>query len=165
MTPQTAPATAPVLKSISVRASAERAFRIFTDEFDSWWPRTHHIGKSPMKKAVIESRLGGRCFTEQEDGTACDWGKIVSWEPPVRFVMAWLIDGQWQFQPDAGSASEVEVRFTPQADGTTRVDLEHRAFERMGESGMNMRMMVDSPGGWSSTLAAYAEVLARDTAL
>ena len=42
---------------------------IFTAEFDSWWPRGHHIGQSPMRRAVIEGRTGGRCDTEQEDGT------------------------------------------------------------------------------------------------
>jgi len=162
MTPQIAVETAPVTKTISVRASSERAFQAFTEEFDSWWPRTHHIGKSPMKKAIVETHLGGRCFTEQVDGTACDWGRIVVWEPPRRFVMAWLIDAQWQYQPDASKASEVEVRFTPQADGSTRVDLEHRNFERMGGSGTNMRMMVDSPGGWGHTLELYAAHLAQE---
>jgi hypothetical protein len=38
---------APMRKSVIVNANVERAFRVFTDEFDSWWPRTHHIGKSP----------------------------------------------------------------------------------------------------------------------
>ena len=49
-----------------------RSFRLFTDEFDSWWPRTHHISKSPMKRAIIDGRTGGRCYTEQVDGTAED---------------------------------------------------------------------------------------------
>ena len=34
----------PVYKSIRVKASASRAFKIFTDDMDGWWPRTHHIG-------------------------------------------------------------------------------------------------------------------------
>jgi len=161
MTPQTAATSAPVQKTISVKATPERAFRVFTEEFDGWWPRSHHIGKSPMKKAIVESHVGGRCYTEQVDGTDCDWGRIVAWEPPQRFVMAWLIDAQWQYQADASQCSEVEVRFTAQADGTTRVDLEHRSFERMGASGTNMRMMVDSPGGWGTTLGLYADYLGK----
>ena len=56
----------PVRKSITVNASAEDAFRIFTEDFDSWWPRSHHIGKSPMKRAIVECRQGGRCYTVQE---------------------------------------------------------------------------------------------------
>ena len=38
---------APVSKSITVKASVEHAFRVFTEGFDTWWPREHHIGKSP----------------------------------------------------------------------------------------------------------------------
>src|SRR5262249_50945827 len=63
----------PVRKSIVVDAGPERAFKVFTAEYDSWWPRSHHIGKSPMKKAIIEGKVGGRCYSEQEDGSECDW--------------------------------------------------------------------------------------------
>lgn len=150
---------APVRKSITVKASAERAFEVFTAEFDSWWPRSHHIGKSPLKKAVIGGRVGGRCYNEQTDGTDCEWGEITVWEPPRRFVMAWKINAQWQYEPDANKSSEVEVRFTPESDGTTRVDLEHRHFERMGADGAAMRSGVDSPGGWGSLLGLYAAQL------
>jgi uncharacterized protein YndB with AHSA1/START domain len=53
-------------------------------------------------------------------------------------------------------SSEVEVRFTPESDGTTRVDLEHRHFERMGAGWESMREMVDSQGGWGGTLQLFA---------
>ena len=145
-----------VRKSISVRAGADRAFQAFTAGIDDWWPREHHIGNAPMRKGFIEGRVGGRCYTEHTDGSESDWGRVLIWEPPQRFVMAWLINAQWQCDPDLSRTSEVEVRFTQQPDGTTRVDLEHRNFERMGESGSNMRMMVDSTGGWGGLLILYA---------
>ena len=66
--------TTPVRKTVTVKASVERAFEVFTSDFDSWWPRSHHIGKSPMTKAIIEEKVGGRCYSEQVDGTECDWG-------------------------------------------------------------------------------------------
>ena len=77
-------ADAPVRKTITVRASQQRAFDVFFGEFDRWWPRSHHIGTSPMKKAIIEGRAGGRCYTEQVDGTECDWGTVLVWDPPRR---------------------------------------------------------------------------------
>jgi hypothetical protein len=40
--------------------SLERAFSVFTDGIDRWWPKQHHIGKSPLKRGVIEPRAGGR---------------------------------------------------------------------------------------------------------
>lgn len=146
-----------VRKSISVRAGVERAFQAFTEGFDDWWPRGHHVGNAPAKRASIEGRTGGRCYTEHTDGSETDWGRVLVWEPPERFVMAWLINGNWKCEPDPSKASEVEVRFTRQPDGTTRVDLEHRGFERMGEGGTNMRMVVDSSaGGWGGLLPLYA---------
>jgi uncharacterized protein YndB with AHSA1/START domain len=145
-----------VRKSVTVHASADKAFRVFTDGLDTWWPRTHHIGKSPMTKGIIEGFAGGRCYSEQADGTECDWGKILVWEPPQRFVMAWQITHTWGYEPDLAKSSEVEVRFTPEADGRTRVDLEHRYFERHGEGWQIMRTSIDSPGGWGGLLALYA---------
>ena len=148
---------APVRKSITVKAGMEHAFKVFTEGFDSWWPRSHHIGKVPMKRAVIEGHVGGRCHTEQTDGTDCQWGEITAWEPPRRFVMAWKITAQWTYEPDPAKASEVEVRFIPLENGSTRVDLEHRHFERMGAGWETMRGMVDSEGGWGGLLQMFAE--------
>ena len=151
------PATvAPVRKSVVVDANIEEAFRVFTDEFDSWWPRTHHIGKSPMTHTYIEGRVGGRCYSDQEDGTSCSWGTVTTWEPPRRFVFAWQITPQWGFEPDVAKSSEVEVRFADAGAGRTRVDLEHRHFERHGAGADAMRTGVDSPNGWGDLLALYA---------
>jgi len=147
---------APVQKSITVRATPERAFQVFTREFDSWWPRSHHIGKSPLKRAIVEEKAGGRCYSEQEDGTECDWGSILVWEPPRRFVLAWQITPEWGYQPDLNKSSEVEIRFTATGDGRTRVDLEHRYFERHGAGGATMRAGVAAPGGWSDLLGLFA---------
>ncbi|HSQ31523.1 MAG TPA: SRPBCC family protein [Gemmatimonadaceae bacterium] len=146
----------PVRKSIAVKAGVEEAFRIFTEDFDSWWPRSHHIGKSPMKRAVVECRQGGRCYTVQEDGSDCDWGTVLAWEPPRRVVLAWQITHQWGYEPDLARSSEVEVRFTPAANGTTRVDLEHRYFHRHGAGGVAIRTAVDSPNGWGDLLVLFA---------
>jgi len=145
-----------VRKSILVNTTPEKAFAIFTEDFDSWWPRSHHIGKSPMKKAIIEGRRGGRCYTEQEDGTDCDWGLVLAWEPPRRVLIAWQIAANWQFEPDLAKSSEVEIRFTPESGGRTRVDLEHRHFERMTSGAVEMRTGVDGEGGWGSLLQLFA---------
>lgn len=159
MAPDTSSAPiAPVRKSVTVRASQADAFRIFTTEMDSWWPRSHHIGKAPMKRVIIEPKAGGRCYSEQVDDTECDWGSVLAWEPPRRFVMAWQITPAWQFEPDLAKSSEVEVTFTALGDERTRVDLEHRHFERHGAGGPAMRTGVDSPNGWGDLLGIYATV-------
>jgi uncharacterized protein YndB with AHSA1/START domain len=145
----------PVRKTVTVRASVDRAFRVFTEGIDSWWPRGHHIGKSPLKKAIMEGWAGGRCYSEQADGTECDWGSVLVWDPPRRFVMAWQVSPAWQYEPDLAKSSEVEVRFTAEPDGATRVDLEHRHFERHGAGFETMRTSIDSPNGWNGLLDLF----------
>jgi uncharacterized protein YndB with AHSA1/START domain len=110
-----------------------------------------------MKRAIIEGKPGGRCYSEQIDGTECDWGTVLVWEPPRRFVMAWQITADWKHEPDLQKSSEVEVRFTPEADGVTRVDLEHRNLERMGSGAAPMRAAVESSNGWPGVLKLFAE--------
>jgi uncharacterized protein YndB with AHSA1/START domain len=154
MTAVSQAADAPVRKTVMVNATIEHAFKVFTEGFDTWWPRSHHIGKSPMEKAVIETRTGGRCYTRQVDGTDCDWGQILVWDPPHRFVLAWQITHEWGYEPDLAKSSEVDVRFTAEGAGT-RVDLEHRHFERMGPGGSTMRIGVDSPNGWGGLLQLF----------
>jgi uncharacterized protein YndB with AHSA1/START domain len=146
-----------IRRSIVVKAGAERAFRVFTEGMDSWWPKSHHIGSSPMVRTVLEGRPGGRCYTEQDDGTQSDWGEVLEWDPPRRFLMAWKVSPAWKYEPDLAKASEVEVRFTTERDGSTRVDLEHRHFERHGEGWEQMKAQIDAPGGWGGMLELFAK--------
>ena len=145
-----------VQRTITVEASQEHAFDVFTQGIDSWWPRTHHIGKSPLLKSVIEGWAGGRCYGAQEDGTDCVWGQVLVWEPPSRLVIAWQITHQWGYEPDLAKSSEVEVRFTALGERLTRVDLTHGYFERMGAGADSMRTTVSSPGGWGTLLEMFA---------
>ena len=144
-----------VQRSVTVKAGLEHAFNVFTDGFDTWWPRSHHIGKKSLMKAVIEPRAGGRCFGREPDGNDCQWGTVTTWDPPNRLVIAWQIDPSWQFEPDLSKASEVEVRFTAEAGEMTRVDLEHRHLERHGKDFEKVRVGVGGPGGWGGLLQMF----------
>jgi uncharacterized protein YndB with AHSA1/START domain len=154
--------TAAVRKSIVVNTSVEHAFKVFTEGYDTWWPRSHHIGKSPMTRAVIEGKVGGRCYSEQQDGTECPWGQVLVWEPPHRLTIAWQITPEWGYQPDLAQSSEVEIRFAPEPGGGTRVNLEHRHFERHGTGGGDMRSKVDSPNGWGGLLELFKQVAEKN---
>lgn len=147
----------PVVKSIRVKGSVNRAFRIFTDDMDGWWPRTHHIGSSPMVKAVLEPRVGGDIYSVQEDGANCKWGSVLHWDPPHSLVMAWHIRPNWTYEPDPAKCSEVHVTFTPGDDGTTLVELEHRYLERHGAGADKMREAVERQGGWPGLLEMYGK--------
>ncbi len=150
------PVVEPVRRSIRVKASPERAFRVFAQEMDTWWPKTHHIGSSPMKGIVVEGRPGGAIYTEQEDGTRCPWASVIAWEPPHRFLFAWHVTPEWQYEPDLAKCSEVEVLFTATDDGMTLVELEHRHMERHGAGGEKMRGQVSADGGWGALLEIFA---------
>ncbi len=150
-------AASSIRKSITVRASQARAFQVFTSAMDSWWPRSHHIGSSPMKRVVLEGRVDGKVYSEQEDGTTCPWGTVLAWDPPHSYTMAWQVTPKWHYEPDLARCSEVEVQFTPQPDGQTLVVLEHRHFERHGEGWETMAPQVDSPGGWNTLLELFRD--------
>jgi uncharacterized protein YndB with AHSA1/START domain len=150
---------APVRKSVSVKASVERAFAVFTDGFDSWWPRSHKLFEEGLDAALIEPKAGGRCYQRAADGRECDWGTVLVWDPPRRLLIAWQLDAQWQFDPDLSHASEVEVTFTSEAGGTTLVVLEHRYFERHGAGAGQVHSGVSSPMGWGGLLDAFATVV------
>ena len=143
----------PIRKEIVVEAPIERAFRVFTDNLDSWWPREHHIGKAPLQRAVLEPKLGGRWYEIGDDGSECNWGKVLAWDPPRRLLLAWQIDAQWQY--DAKLVTELEVTFTVQGAQRTLVELEHRNLERFGEAAAALREMMDR--GWSGMVGTYAE--------
>jgi uncharacterized protein YndB with AHSA1/START domain len=144
---------AAIRKSLTVKASPEKAFAVFTDGFDRWWPRSHTIDKSPLKRAVIEPRQGGRWYGLNEDGVESPWGEVLAWEPPVRLLLAWRINGKFTYDPAV--LTEVEVRFTPEGDGLTRVDFEHRHLERLGEGGEKARAAMGGPGGWGGILERF----------
>jgi hypothetical protein len=144
----------PVRKQIVVEASQERAFKVFTEEFDSWWPREHKIGKAPLKRAVFETKLHGRWFEIDEDGSECNWGTVLQWDPYQKFVMAWQINGQWQF--DRSLVTEVEVTFTVEGPNRTRVNLEHRNIDRFGAAAEQIKTAFESEMGWQGLLERFA---------
>jgi len=144
---------APVRKSIRVEAAPARAFELFASRMGRWWPRSHSINGSLIRDVIVEGREGGRWYERGEDGSECEWGRVLVWEPPSRLVLAWQIDGQWRFDPNL--LTEVEVRFIPEGEAT-RVELEHRHIERFGDLADATRAALDSPGGWGGLLEGFA---------
>jgi len=147
---------APVKKTVVVEVSQAHAFDVFTNGVDRWWPKEHHIGKTPVVKEFIEPRKGGRWYSKHEDGSEVINGHFQVWDPPKRIVWSWEISGKWQPESDLSLTSEVEVRFIAEGPNRTRVELEHRNFERMPEGGREMRDGVDS--GWPGILDEFRKV-------
>ena len=144
---------APVTKSVTVHATTEKAFEVFTARFGEWWPmETHHTGDLDVETVIIEPHAGGRWFERATDGTEELWGFVTAWEPPSRLVLAWHLNADFQFDPDPDKASEVDVTFSATDDGATRVELAHRKLEVFGDRAGTTRAALDGDGGWSGIL-------------
>jgi uncharacterized protein YndB with AHSA1/START domain len=164
MTDQSMPAgTDPnsVRKVVSVKAPPAIAWRVFTEQMGTWWPLAHYkIGKVQAVDAVVEPRVGGRWYERGEDGSTCDWGRVLSWEPHTRLVLSWDITADWQYDPNLGT--EIELRFTPEGKDGTRVELEHRRLDRYGARRDEMRRIFDTEGDWGRILEMFARVAAPE---
>lgn len=137
----------PVKKTMLVAAPVEVAFEVFTERLSEWWPlATHSIGDEDTVSAHIEGRVGGRVYEIQQDGGQADWGVVSVWEPPHRLEM------EWKVNPAAPAPTVIDVRFTDEG-GSTRVDLEHSHWERLGANGQEARDNYNS--GWDLVLSGY----------
>jgi uncharacterized protein YndB with AHSA1/START domain len=147
---QTAEITA-IRKSVTVRRPIEEAFALFTDGIDTWWPlATHSIYGERAKTAVFEGRRGGRLYEISHDGEEGVWGTVTMWDPPYRIVHSWY--------PGRGeeTAQEVEIEFVAEG-GRTRVEMEHRGWERAPER----RAGYDT--GWDFVLGRYVAAAGKES--
>ena len=138
----------PIRKSVRVKAPPEKAFHRFTAEMASWWPlASHSVGQRDAQTVVMEGRAGGRILERIRGGRECVWGTVTAWEPPLRVAFT------WHPGDEPARAQDVEVRFTGEGAGT-RVDLEHRGFERLGA--LAKKAHRGYPIGWAYVLGLYA---------
>lgn len=148
----------PVRKSFEVELAPLEAFQLFTSDMAAWWPPTHKLGPAPFVEIVIEPRTGGGWYEVGQDGSTCQWGSILAWEPPHKVVFAWGLQSDWKFSPDLSKSSEVEVRFVPMGDSATLVEFEHRYLERHYE-GEKIAVGVNS--GWDVVLEGFKVLAAK----
>lgn len=136
-----------VVKDVWIPATPQAAFRRFTEELDSWWPRaTHSVCGERGAGVRFEAGVGGRIVETDVDGLEHVWGTVVDWEPPR------LTTFTWHPGRDASSATHVTVTFTEDGEGT-RIDLEHGGWEARGAGGTELRESYQS--GWDPVIAAY----------
>lgn len=148
-----------VRKALFVRASPSVAWRIFTQKIGTWWPLdAYKIGKVPAVDAVIEPRVGGRWYERGNDGSTCDWGSVLLWEPTTHLVLSWDITADWQYDP--ALKTEIDLRFIAKGEGTL-VELEHRRLDRYGSRRDEMRRIFDTEGDWGKLLEKFAHAAAE----
>lgn len=146
-----------VTRTTVVQAPPEKAFEVFTAGMTRWWNPEYTIGGQPYAAVVVEPHEGGRWYERAADGTECDWGRVLTWDPPARLVLTWQISADWQ--PDPTLVTELEIRFTPHDDGGTHVTLEHRGLAAYGDRAPEMHGVFASPDGWAGLLERLAAEL------
>lgn len=143
---------------VVVAGTPERAFAAFTQRLGEFKPPEHNLLATPIVSTVLEPRVGGHIIDRGEDGSECQWARVLVFEPPDRLVFSWDIGPTWQLEAPE-NASEVELRFLPDRPGHTRVELEHRHLDRHGPGWPALREGVDGDQGWPLYLQRYAAML------
>jgi uncharacterized protein YndB with AHSA1/START domain len=142
----------PLRLAFTVDCRAEHAFELWAARTSLWWPVGHTVTTEPGLEVVFEPRVGGRIFERTPSGREEDWGEILLWEPPRR------LGYRWHLRQDRADASEVEIAFSEDGEGTTLVEIEHRGWERLGARGTDLR---EANGrGWRALLPHYVAACA-----
>jgi uncharacterized protein YndB with AHSA1/START domain len=137
--------------AFDVACPVEHAFAVWTSEIAVWWPADHTVTSERGLVVVLEAGVGGRIYERTPHGVEHDWGEVTVWEPPTR--LAYL----WHLRRDRADATEVEIRFVSRADAGTRVEIEHRGWERLGAGGQDWRER--NRAGWETLLPHYLAAL------
>lgn len=141
----------PVRQSVIVRSDREHTFTTFVRTIGAWWPvQPFSAGKDRVRGITIEERAGGRVYETWADGTTVDWGALLAWEPPERFVMTWAM---------TPATTEVELSFAVLGPVLTRVTVEHRGWEALTSEQLGEDCAL--PGGYRSGAysAGWATIL------
>ncbi len=142
----------PVRQSTIVRSELDHTFEAFVRMIGSWWPvEPLSIGGARVRDVTVEQRVGGRIYETWDDGTTVDWGEVLAWEPPGRFVMSWL---------PTPAPTEVELAFTALGPGLTRVTVEHRGWEHLTAEQLGEDCA--EPGGYHSGAYSRGWLLALE---
>lgn len=145
--------TASISHEIIVEAGAPATFDIFTRHLGDWWPLAYTFSGPAFAGAWIDAHAGGTWHEQNAAGELLPWGAVRIFQRVERLVLAFAIGPQRRPAP-GHAASEVDIRFQDAGTGLTRVQVEHRDFDRHGDGATTVREGMDSPHGWPLILAA-----------
>lgn len=136
----------PLTIELDLACPAAHAFAVWTTRIGSWWPADHTVSGRP-ERVVLQGHVGGRIYERTGEGVEHDWGRVTAWEPPARLAYTWLLGGT------PGTATEVEIHFRPRGADTSRVEIVHTGWERLGRDAGERRDR--NRHGWATLLPHY----------
>jgi hypothetical protein len=139
--------TEPLRMSFEVSCPAEHAFAVWTSGIGTWWPADHTVTGEDDLTVVMQGEVGGRIYERTRDGIEHDWGEVTVWSPPTRLVYL------WHLRADRSDATEVEIRFVATDPASTRVEIEHRGWDRLGSRADPWRDR--NRAGWATLLPHF----------
>ncbi len=69
---------APIVHTVDVKAAPARAFELFSQHMERWWPKGRTVGKNPHVAIVLEPHPGGAWFERDAEGNETHWGKVLA---------------------------------------------------------------------------------------
>ncbi len=143
--------TEPIVKTLNLNASVEKAFNHFTKNIHLWWPlASHSLSLGDAASIVFEAAPGGRVYEIEKSGKKREWGRVSECEPPHRLVFSWVLEA-----PER--ATEVEVTFVDEGGGKSSLTLIHRGWGARPD-GEEWRGKYNQ--GWDGVLSSYEDALA-----
>jgi uncharacterized protein YndB with AHSA1/START domain len=145
--------TEPLSLAFEVACSAPHAFTVWTSQIGTWWPSDHTVTGRGDLEIVLEGAIGGRIYERTPEGEEHDWGEVTVWEPPTE------LGYRWHLGRDRTDATEVEIRFVDRGTEGTRIEIEHRGWDRLGADAGQWRDR--NRIGWESVLPQVRAALEK----
>lgn len=136
-------------KTIVLPCDCQRAFVLFTEQIDTWWPPSRRHCDDPHSMIVLSQAHG--FFEVDRAGHRTVLGEIKVWDRPRRIVLDWYPG------TDADHPTRVEVRFEAVEEGT-KVMVEHGPTPASGPLFDKRAPKYDA--SWDLVLAAFGDAAA-----
>lgn len=138
-------------------ADRATAFAVFTEAFDTWWPREYSWAQERLDRHVLQPFEGGHCLEYDIGGESRIWGTILKWEPPHGLALSWQIAPDRSPVDDPSAASRVVVTFLPHGADECEVILDHVDFARHGAGWQDYLKNMQSAAAWPYCLDRFAK--------
>jgi len=137
----------PIRLSTRVRKGIEETFELFALNMTAWWPLDRFsFAVDRALEVHMEPFEGGRFYEQYRDGEEHQIGEVLRWDPPLGLTFTWR-------HKDWAAPTEIDVRLTAEDATVTRVEIEHRSWERLGSAGIQMRD--EYLNGWPTVIACF----------
>ncbi len=137
----------PLRFSFEVDCRQEHAFDTWTSRIGTWWPVSHSVTVEDGLEIVLRVPPRGPDLRTNAGRGRARLGRGHDLGATSR--LGYL----WHLRRDRADATDVEIRFVAHGVDSTRVEIEHRSWERLGAEGPEWRDR--NRGGWESLLPHY----------